>query len=63
MKRYKVTRVRNLYEIEFEVKDDKELMKLYQEGVVDEHLSKFDEHEHYLITDEDGKVIFEHKYT
>ena len=44
-------------------KMSKELMKLYQEGIVDEDLSKFDEHEHYLITDEDGKVIFEHKYT
>jgi len=60
---YKVTRVEHLYDINFEAKDNKELMDLYHEGVVDEVLSEKHTHQHYKITDEDGNVVYEHTYT
>ena len=63
MKTYKITRVAGLYDINFEAKDDKELMKLYNEGVVDETLSEKNEHQHYKITDENGNIVYENTYT
>ncbi|QDP55838.1 MAG: hypothetical protein Tp1100SUR639781_51 [Prokaryotic dsDNA virus sp.] len=59
MKKYFVTRTRKIV---VEAKDDKEIMKIYGEGVVDEHLSLNPDYE-YLIEDENGKVIFEHYYS
>jgi len=60
---YKVTKVEHLHDINFEAKDNKELMDLYYEGVIDEILSEKNAHQHYKITDEDGKTVYEHTYT
>ena len=60
---YKVTRVEHLHDINFEAKDNKELMELYHEGVIDELLSEKNTNLHYKITDEDGKTVYEHTYT
>ena len=38
-------------------------MKLYREGLIDEILSEKNAHQHYKITDEDGKTVYEHTYT
>jgi hypothetical protein len=63
MKIYKITKVSSLHDIEVQAKDDKEIMKLYYEGVVDEILSTKDEHIDYQIEDEDGNLIHEHIFT
>jgi len=60
---YKVTRVEHLHDINFEAKDNKELIELYHEGLIDELLSEKNAHQHYKITDENGNVVYEHTYT
>jgi uncharacterized membrane-anchored protein len=59
MKTYTITKTITNY---IETKNDKELNKLYKEGVVDEVLFNINTIEHYLITDEDGNVIREETY-
>ena len=63
MKTYKVTRVSSLQDINVQTKNDKEIMQLYYEGVVDEILSTKNEHIDYQIEDEDGNLIHEHIFT
>ena len=63
MKIYKVSKTTILHQIEIEAKDDKEFNELYKGGVVDEVLSNINPIEHYVITDEGGNIIREHKYT
>lgn len=63
MKTYKVTRIEHLHDINFEAKDDKELIELYHEGLIDEVLSEKNAHQQYIITDENGNVVYEHTYT
>ena len=63
MKTYKVTRVSSLQNINVQAKNDKEIMKLYYEGVIDEILSTKNEHIDYQIEDEDGNLIYEHIFT
>ena len=63
MKIYKITKVSSLQDIEVQAKDDKEIMQLYHEGVVDETLSTKNEHISYQIEDEDGNLIYGHIYT
>ena len=63
MKIYKITKVSSLHDIEIQAKDDKEIMQLYHEGVVDETLSTKNEHISYQIEDEDGNLIYGHIYT
>ena len=60
MKTYTITKTITNY---IETKNDKELNKLYKEGVVDEVLSNINPIEHYLITDENGNIIREETYT
>ena len=60
---YKITKITSLHEINIKTKSDKELKKLFKEGVIDEMLSEKNEHIYYLITDENGKKVFEHTYT
>ena len=60
---YKITKITSLHEINIKAKSDKELKKLYEEGVIDEVLSEKSEHTYYLITDKNGKKVFEHTYT
>ena len=60
---YKITKITSLHEINIKAKSDKELKKLYKEGVIDEVLSEKNEQIYYLITDENGKKVFEHTYT
>ena len=60
MKTYTITKTITNY---IETKNDKELNKLYKEGVVDEVLSSINPIEHYLITDENGNIIREETYT
>ena len=59
MKTYTITKTITNY---IETKNDKELNKLYKEGVVDEVLFNINTIEHYLITDENGNVIKEETY-
>ena len=59
---YKITKITSLHEINIKAKSDKELKKLYKEGVIDEVLSEKNEHIYYLITDKNGKKVFEHTY-
>jgi hypothetical protein len=48
---------------EIEAKDDKELNKLYGDGVVDEMLAyPYPLSECYVITDEKGKVVLKDDY-
>jgi DNA polymerase II small subunit/DNA polymerase delta subunit B len=63
MKIYKITKVSSLQDIEVQAKDDKEIMQLYYEGVVDEILSTKNDHISYQIEDEDGNLIYGHIYT
>ncbi|HAI20038.1 MAG TPA: hypothetical protein DCM10_19710 [Xanthomarina gelatinilytica] len=63
MKTYKITKVSSLHDIEVQANDDKEIMELYFEGVVDEILSTKNEHIDYQIEDEDGNLIHEHIFT
>ena len=63
MKIYKITKVSSLHDIEVQAKDDKEIMKLYHEGTVDEILSTKNDHVGYQIKDEDGNLIYGHIYT
>ena len=60
---YKITRITSLHEIDIEAESHIELKKLYKEGVIDEVLSEKNENIYYLITDENGKKVFEHTYT
>ena len=60
---YKITKITSLHEINIKAKSDKELKKLYKEGVMDEVLSEKNEQIYYLITDKNGKKVFEHTYT
>ncbi len=62
-KTYKVSRVTSLNEIDFKADNDEELMKFYYGGVVDAVLSDKKEQVHYKITDQDGKIVYEHKFT
>ena len=62
MKTYTITKETYL-KITTEADNDSEIKSLYRQGVVDELLSCKNQHEHYLITDEDDNVIFEHTYT
>ena len=59
MKTYTITKTITNY---IEAKDDKELNKLYNEGVVDEELSNANSVERYVITDEKGNIISEYEY-
>ena len=59
MKTYTITKTITNY---IETKNDKELNRLYKEGVVDEVLFNINTIEHYLITDENGNVIKEETY-
>ena len=60
---YKITRITSLHKIDIEAESHIELKKLYKEGVIDEVLSEKNENIYYLITDENGKKVFEHTYT
>ena len=60
---YKITRITSLHEIDIEAESHIELKKLYKEGVIDEVLSEKNEHIYYLITDKNGKKVYEHTYT
>ena len=60
---YKITRITSLHEIDIEAESHIELKKLYKEGVIDEVLSEKNDHIYYLITDKNGKKVFEHTYT
>ncbi len=60
---YKITRITSLHEIDIEAESHIELKKLYKEGVIDEVLSEKNEQIYYLITDKNGKKVFEHTYT
>ena len=60
MKTYTITKTITNY---IETKNDKELNRLYKEGIVDEVLSNINPIEHYLITDEQGNIIREETYT
>jgi len=62
MKTYTITKATYL-KITTEADNDSEIKDLYREGVVDGLLADKNAHEHYLITDEDDNVIFEHTYT
>jgi len=62
MKKYTITKTTYL-KINTEADNDSEITNLYHEGAVDELLADKNEHEHYLITDENDNVIFEHTYT
>tara|TARA_R100000315_G_C5177302_1_gene102590 strand:- start:508 stop:699 length:192 start_codon:yes stop_codon:yes gene_type:complete len=63
MKTYKITKVSSLHDIEVQANDDKEIMELYFEGVVDEILSTKNDHVSYKIEDEHGNLIHEHIFT
>tara|TARA_R100001015_G_C4546307_1_gene109178 strand:+ start:97 stop:276 length:180 start_codon:yes stop_codon:yes gene_type:complete len=54
MKTYTITKTITNY---IETKNDKELNKLYKEGVVDEVLANINPSECYVITDEKGNVV------
>ena len=60
MKTYTITKTITNY---IETKTEKELNKLYKEGVVDEVLSNKNPIEHYIITDAKGNIIREKTYT
>lgn len=62
MKNYKITKTTYL-KINTEAANDLEIKNLYREGAVDSLLADKNEHQHYLITDEDDNIIFEHTYT
>lgn len=62
MKTYTITKTTRL-KIDFKAKDAYELIKLYNEGVVDEVLAEKNDLQHYLITDENGKLVLENTYT
>jgi len=62
MKKYTITKTTYL-KINTEADNDSEITNLYHEGAVDSLLADKNEHQHYLITDEDDNVIFEHTYT
>ena len=60
MNRYQIYRVIKEYSYaEVEAKDDKEIMELLKEGVIDEELANNQTHddEEYKIIDEDGRVV------
>tara|TARA_R100000231_G_scaffold45735_1_gene39335 strand:+ start:269 stop:463 length:195 start_codon:yes stop_codon:yes gene_type:complete len=63
MKTYIITKTITNY---IEAKDDKELYKLYGEGVVDEVLADINtsecSSECYVITDKKGNVVLKEKY-
>jgi len=63
MKTYTITKTITNY---IEAKDDKELNKLYGEGVVDEVLADITpsgiSSEYYVITDEKGNVVLKEEY-
>ena len=64
MKTYTITKTTYL-KINKEFDSDKKLMDYFYGGVVAEMLAdeKENEHLHYLITDEDDNVVFDHTYT
>jgi len=58
MKTYKIYRtLTNFAYAEVEAKDDKEIMELKGEGVVDEHMIETHLDEEYKIIDENGRVV------
>lgn len=59
MKTYIITKTITNY---IEAKDDKELYKLYGEGVVDEVLADINPSECYVITDKKGNVVLKEEY-
>ena len=64
MKTYTITRTTSL-KISKEFDNDEKLMDYFYGGVVNCWLAdeKENEHLHYLITDEDDNVVFDHTYT
>ena len=64
MKTYTITRTTSL-KISKEFDNDEKLMDYFYGGVVNCWLAdeKKNEHLHYLITDEDDNVVFDHTYT
>jgi len=62
MKTYTITKTTYL-KITTEADNNSEITNLYHEGAVDELLADKNEHQHYLITDEDDNVVYENTYT
>ena len=62
MKVYKITKTTYI-KVDFKADHDKDMLELYKVGVVDTLLADKNEHQHYLITDEDDNIIFDHTYT
>lgn len=62
MKTYKITKTTYI-KIDFKADSDKDMLELYKVGEVDASLADKTEHQHYLITDEDDNIIFNHTYT
>ena len=62
MKTYTITKATYL-KITIEADNDSEIRDLYRTGEVDGLLADNMADEHYLITDENDNVIFEHTYT
>ncbi len=62
MANYKITKT-TYVKIDFKADNDKDMLMLYKVGEVDATLADKNQHQHYLITDEDDNIIFDHTYT
>ena len=62
MKTYKITKTTYI-KVDFKADNDRDMLELYKGGEVDALLADKNEHQHYLITDEDENIIFDHTYT
>ena len=62
MKTYKITKTTYI-KVDFKADNDRGMLELYKVGEVDALLADKKKHQHYLITDEDENIIFDHTYT